>query len=154
MNITGQAMDQLLMSQITAEIGSVRKTMQDPTTFNDENLGTWMLMNGQSCAGTLYATKFTLSNVPDAYTEGAFLRQAKSGRTLGTYEADAFQGHIHTGRVGSSDNWRDGGSYGTPSGSGPMGSPITDGTNGTPRLSNETRPKNIAVNYMIKVDHI
>ena len=119
MDLTGLAIDNQLLSRMNAEIGSIRKTMKDPAAFSNETMGDWMLMNGQSCVGTQYETDFTSSNVPDAYTEGTFLRQAKAGR-------------------------------GTPI-------PANFSTNSSHSTNSsgggESRPKNIAVNFMIKVNH-
>ena len=86
-----------------------------------------------------------------------------TGDAIGTKQADAFQGHNH--RVGQStssflfrdtDNRADTGSGDSfkNSSSGLEISArtiITDGSNGTPRITSETRPKNINVMYCIKV---
>jgi microcystin-dependent protein len=72
--------------------------------------------------------------------------------SAGSMQTDAFQGHRHNVTMGTSSS-----STGSVTGSG-VGSlggtqvkdPITDGTNGTPRTSTETRPKNISVFYHIK----
>lgn len=75
-----------------------------------------------------------------------FLR-SRAGANAGEYQTDAFQGHRHQNLVG---NGSDSGS-GNPRGLQPnasyftnSGDPVTDGTNGTPRTANETRPKNVA----------
>ncbi len=88
-----------------------------------------------------------------------FLRGKNSDRNVGNYQDDAFQGHRH--RMG----YRGGAAVsGTAfgmiapdyiNGTAPdniehIQDPIADGTNGTPRYTTETRPKNIAVNYIIK----
>ncbi|MCI5197688.1 MAG: tail fiber protein [Candidatus Electrothrix sp. AW5] len=81
-------------------------------------------------------------------------------RELGTYQEDAFQGHRH--RVG----YRIGPAVDGSVNFGMFAKdyinktaddsieyvqqPISDGNNGTPRFTVETRPKNIAVNYIIK----
>jgi microcystin-dependent protein len=105
--------------------------------------------------GTTYGVAGTL---PDL--EGVFIRgtgsQTISGitysGTLGTKQGDAFQGHFHTiqpantGTSGLGINASTGGIYVGTSTS----SPITDGTNGTPRTGSETRPANIALLPCIK----
>ena len=83
-------------------------------------------------------------------TERRFLRAGSSG----TMQDDAFQGHWHvlvmglngqnggltddTGQIGRSrtDRVRDA---------------VTDGTNGTPRVANETRPRNIGATYYMRI---
>jgi hypothetical protein len=108
--------------------------------------------------GTVTSGSF---NVPNS--KGVFLRGAGSQTisgigytgTLATIQADQMQGHIHNGpnligtggasavagfTLGSSNFLYNNNT----------GSPITDGTNGTPRTGSETRPVNISVNYCIK----
>ena len=150
LDLTGLAVDNRTLSEMNAEIGSIRTTMKDPALFSNETLGTWYLMDGRSCAGTQYETDFGASNVPDMYTEGTFLRQAKPGRTVGTYESDELKSHEHTiGVTGADDNNHSGnGDYVADSDASYKGTRTTNHTGGS-----ETRPKNIAVNYMIKVDH-
>ena len=71
---------------------------------------------------------------------------------FGVKQADAFQGHIHYAQrsanldaPGSSYN---GGAF--QQGQAFTGPPSTDGVNGTPRTASETRPRNIAMRYLIK----
>ena len=102
----------------------------------------------------------TSFNVPDL--GGRFLRCVDySGesrdpdgvRSVGSDQADAFQGHRHGIGHGGGDTYDFGGRYYSsnsqitrPS----TGDPIADAVNGEPRVSRETRPKNMAVNYIIK----
>jgi len=71
--------------------------------------------------------------------------------TIGTIQADEFQGHEHNYSGTTTVN-----SYGAGSGAGLVNlarvttSEITDGTNGTPRYGSETRPVNLAMVYCIK----
>tara|TARA_R100001509_G_C4748211_1_gene175439 strand:+ start:81 stop:593 length:513 start_codon:yes stop_codon:yes gene_type:complete len=103
--------------------------------------------------------------------QGAFLRGTGShgtsnmadgndfaGPSVGSFENDQFQGHRHEFKTVNT--------FGTPSGSinidktnvangtdvitGRVFDPITDGTNGTPRTGDETRPFNAGVKYCIK----
>lgn len=133
----------------------------------------WLLCNGAAVSRETYAALFavcgethgegdgaTTFNVPDLV--GYFVRGLDTvgavdadARTLGSIQTDAFQGHKHsvthnvhtgdeqlaTGGTTVSDN---------DTGTITIGSPITDGTNGTPRTDSETRPKNKAFNYIIK----
>lgn len=109
-----------------------------------------------SILGATYGAAGTL---PDL--EGVFIRgtgsQTISGitysGTLGTRQGDAMQGHFHSFNgvpwyVGSNSN---GGSGPVSTGGvNPIGSPVTDSVNGTPRTAAETRPANIALLPCIK----
>lgn len=81
-------------------------------------------------------------------TEGRILRPSTSP---GTIQADALQGHVHTGGIGVTA----GAIYSnTPRNEGTninTGSPITDGANGTPRTASETRMKNIGVKAYMRI---
>ena len=75
----------------------------------------------------------------------------RATRTVGSFQDDAFQGHRHA------EDYEIvyGGSFGAGTGYsggnvGEVGDPINDGINGDPRISSETRPDNVAVNYIIK----
>ncbi len=133
----------------------------------------WLLCNGAAVSRTTYAALFgiigttygvgdgsTTFNLPDL--RGQFLRGldlsrgVDSGRAIGTLQADAFQGHYHSPLSGQTSFHGDGTGQGRPTGSGSVftngttGSPVADGTNGTPRTAAETRPTNVAVVYAIK----
>jgi microcystin-dependent protein len=131
----------------------------------------WLSADGSAVSRTTYATLFTAIgtthgtgdgsttfNVPDL--QGIFVRASGSqtiggityNKTFATKEGDAFQGHVHSLLSGPSggqhpvitQNGNNGPIYG------PTGSPASDGTNGTPRTSTETRPANIALLHCIK----
>ena len=127
---------------------------------------TWgALTNGSGGSGS------THFRVPDL--QGAFLRgtgshasstmansSAFTGPNVGSFENDQMQGHKHTfnnyAYFSNSNNSELVGITGHPpmandggAGSG-VGDPKTDGTNGTPRTGDETRPFNAGVLYCIK----
>lgn len=115
----------------------------------------WLECNGQSVSTTTYAALYTAIGttfgsgtdtfcVPDL--RGYFVRGWDHGRgidsdrTFGTTQADAFASHTHTvgkGGTGGGDYAQNG-----PATSGSITSGTTGGT--------ETRPKNIALMYIIK----
>ena len=138
----------------------------------------YLKANGSAVSRTSYAALFaaigtvygvgdgsTTFNVPDL--RGEFVRGLDddrgidAGRALGTAQADAFQGHYHdltsdngtlvgignTVSIGSGGSSR---AVNGPINSDNVRTPITDGTNGTPRIGAETRPRNIALLYCIK----
>lgn len=132
----------------------------------------WLVCDGSGYSTTTYAALFAVIgytyggssgtfDVPDF--RGYFPRGFDSsgaidpGRTFGTTQADAFQGHYHA-PLSPAINFRgrySGGANGISSGTGgtetdTTGAPVTDGTNGTPRTAKETRPVNLAVNFIIK----
>lgn len=121
----------------------------------------------------------TTFNVPDmrgVFPRGVDAsRGLDSGRALGSYQADQIASHGHTGSASSSGSFashshggvlRDGGYYANGGGSNvgniPLYSPgNTDATSGSISVStsitinnggsgSDTRPKNLAVNYIIK----
>jgi len=128
--------------------------------------------NGAEVSRTVYAKLFaaigtfygpgdgtTTFNLPDS--RGEFIRGFDDGRgidpqrVLGSLQLDAMQGHWHGPRPGttlsgSPGNWN--GSNGTNGGYniGSTGDPVTNGVNGIPRTSNETRPRNTSRLMCIK----
>ncbi len=137
----------------------------------------WLVCDGSAVSRTTYAALFaqisttygvgngtTTFGLPPA--QGQFLRVynatgsgVDSGRSLGTTQADQFQGHYHTHESSLSASYgraTSGGGTGIPSGSGAneptnaTGAPVTDGSNGTPRTGTETRPTNINLVLCIK----
>ena len=124
----------------------------------------YLKANGAAISRTTYASLFaaigttfgvgdgsTTFNLPDL--RGEFVRgwaddrAVDTGRTFGTAQTDAMQGHVHNFSAMNSA---------ASLGAGPGGNvfsgatiattaPVTDGTNGTPRTAAETRPRNIAL---------
>lgn len=97
---------------------------------------------------------------PDSGTRSAMNSGGNAGDSVGSVQTDSFQGHHHKfSRVSA------GAASGTgvavdrsnvPSSSGGVDevkvfNATSDGVNGTPRVSSETRPVNVNVNYIIKL---
>ena len=96
-------------------------------------------------------------NDPDAATRTAIKLGGSTGDAVGSLQTDAFQGHKFTVFANGADiglyasNATVGGlADATFGGSATTWTIVTDGTNGTPRVTTETRPKNVNVNYIIK----
>jgi hypothetical protein len=115
----------------------------------------WLAAPGGFCDDPNTSDKFLIPDLRGyflrAYDDGAGV---DSGRTIGTTQDDAFQGHIHdvpsvSGIGGNGDTSSENASN-SPSCQLATSSPITDGSNGTPRTASETRPKNIALLACIK----
>lgn len=138
----------------------------------------WLLANGAAVSRTTYARLFeavgtlygtgdgsTTFNLPDL--RGEFIRGwdngrgVDSGRTFGTSQLDAFQGHFHNLKTdnGIQIALDGGGGTGTLNlrADGAPASPLgqaqevlTNGVDGTPRTAPETRPRNVALLACIK----
>jgi hypothetical protein len=149
LDLTGQAMDNVLLSKIEASIGTYRDSDLDIAIFNTQNLGTWMLCDGQDCSATEYFALTGKTTVPDFVSQGTFRRQAKNGRVIGSYESDDNKSHNHNLRRANGNDLNYGNyvphvdDYST--GWGTTGIQSSGGA--------EARPKNIACNVFIKVSH-
>jgi len=135
----------------------------------------FLACDGSAISRTTYATLFaaiatvwgvgdgsSTFNVPDL--RGAFLRGVGTSTgftqdhttTLAALEDDASQGHYH--RLYQVDEVYASGSSSNRPGTADwitytdtrVKDMISDGTNGTPRVANETRPNNVGVQYCIK----
>ena len=79
-------------------------------------------------------------------------RGIDSGRTIGSLQTDAMQGHQHTYSYAAHSPARAGSTGDVPLTDTPTNTTaiVSDGTNGTPRTAAETRPRNIALLACIK----
>ncbi|WP_223554915.1 phage tail protein [Pseudomonas sp. BF-R-01] len=137
----------------------------------------WLKANGAAVSRTTYASLFaaisitfgagdgsTTFNLPDLRAE--VIRGWDDGRGIDVARAfaslqlDAFQGHWHSMFYNASTTVGSGGNAYTEhtnsgNNQGPIvdavRAPISDGTNGTPRTANETRARNVALLYCIKI---
>lgn len=155
------ALNTTLSAQIAAVGTEVGQIIWLPyTTIPDS----YIVPNGALLDRTTYAVLFgkigttfgsgdgsTTFQIPDV--RGVFIRGwdngrgLDAGRTFGSTQTDAFQGHIHSGFAAMAGvSVRGSGSFDFFA----IGNPISDGTNGTPRTASETRPVNIALMPFMK----
>lgn len=141
-----------------APIGTILSSMLEEPQFQAQpGMGkVWVLAKGQSATGTRYAAVTGKTTLPDL--RGVFLRGSNSdlssaeqeqrgnpdSKKLGEYQVDDFRSHFHEAhrpggvdgnRAGRQDAWYGGGSSNT-------------GEKG----GKETRPRNVTVNYFIKIN--
>lgn len=150
----GQPIDLIVLSKAEAKVADYKWSELSLADFSNEHLGTWAAVDGSSVTGTLYQTLTGKASVPDATIDGLFIRVAKPGRSVCSIQSDAFQGHFHNGRNATSSSGNGsiaGGGASAVTNATCIKDPISDGTNGTPRVADETRPKNIALNLYVKV---
>lgn len=135
----------------------------------------WLKCNGALVSRTTYAALFaaigttfgagdgsTTFALPDL--RGEFVRGLDDGRgvdsarVMGSAQTDALQGHVHsmtgaTGYAGGNSgptNYLGQNSSNGLVGNLGVGSPASDGSNGSPRTAAETRPRNVALLACIK----
>ncbi len=91
----------------------------------------------------------------DSVGIGAAGNDPSGSRSIGNLQGDAFQGHYHSTFIDSANGATTGGAgnlvnNGNETLSNITRQAVTDGTNGTPRTSSETRPKNVALTYCMR----
>ena len=142
-------------------VGDIKTSLLDPESFTEKYGDVWVLMDGRSTSGSEFSNITGMANVPDA--RGKFLRMINNGkkcekpascqydekdRELGSFQSDMYKSHNHgtnahelyvthhsrleEGHGGPDRNWR---------------AAKTDAAGGK-----ETRPKNIGVNYYVKIN--
>ncbi len=127
----------------------------------DANTLAFATSKANALAGTKIAISGTNSGIIQQYedpdNQTRVLQSGVSSFSVGSMQEDALQGHGHTvngaynaanGSLGGFSNYS-----GSNSGASTVytgGAGVTDGTNGTPRTSSESRSRNIYVTYCIK----
>ena len=128
------------------------KEVGDPISFDDKN-SRWTLADGRDIGASKYKTSALSSKVPDL--RGMFLRGLNVGRSDGLQDPDSHRltGSVQTDELKAHTHELGFGRHGLASGKG-NGNLET----GFPQVSTgatgdvETRPRNIAVHYYIKIN--
>jgi hypothetical protein len=143
-----------------SDVGDIVASMLDESTFDGRRAGTWVRADGRDVTGTAYAS-LVATTVPDL--RGVFLRGANAGRstsegnpdgdtTVGTYQGSDNKSHGH-----SISWWASGGATlpnNFPGFANSYHPTPNQGASGgiNPAGGSEARPRNVTVNYFIRVD--
>ena len=136
------------------QLGDIKHSLLDEVTFQSKHGTSWVLSDGRNISGSDLAVLTGWTVAPDL--RGVFLRGKDHGAGVnpdgdtpeGTYQLDEFASHTHSTNYQHSDNG-DGAGYALINVASFAGS--TDGST-TSQGGLETRPKNIIVNYFIKIN--
>lgn len=148
-------------------LGDVKMSILDELTFQSRFGDCWIQMNKSiTISGTDLSSHTSIASIPDA--SGRFFRNSGGkAAPLGQTQLDQFQSHKHQqsgSSVNSSSGYFPWGSYDPPGATyeptndgegaeriGNTSPPVTEGSNGSPRVGDETRPTNITINYFLRV---
>ncbi|MFG1481427.1 hypothetical protein ABMA79_07420 [Halobacteriovorax sp. HFRX-2_2] len=141
-------------------VGTIITSLLQPVQFQREMGSEWRLMDGSKINGSHLASMFG-DRLPDA--RGKFLRMANNGancgdknncdfdvenRTPGHYQKDTLKSHTHSYSDTVPNTHLGWGLEDHSGNAGFQGNGKNTGSTG----GHETRPKNIAVNYFVKVE--
>lgn len=138
----GVAISRITYAALYSVLGNIWGEGDGSTTFNKPDL------RGKFPRGYDHGA----GNDPDAASRTAQATGGAEGDNVGSVQGDASQGHRHSyetplvyddfiGSTGTSARIQSNKT---------TGDPVSDGVNGTPRISSETRPINASVMYIIK----
>jgi microcystin-dependent protein len=144
----GRAISRSDYADLFMMIGTSHGIGNGSTTFNLPDYRGRFLRGVDGLAG----------NDPDSASRSAMASGGNTGNNVGSVQGDSMQGHWHAHSSSGNQNSNDGG-FGTPNytprsggeNNSPIAAIISDGSNGTPRTSSETRGKNVNVNFIIKI---
>lgn len=139
----GQTVSRSTYSSLYAVVGNSFGSGDGSTTFHLPDL------RGRFLRGL----DGTANIDPDKASRTAMNSGGNTGNLIGSIQTDAFQGHKHRMTYHNNPGGSEMPGANTVGGSSDTtmsGVVISDGTNGTPRTANETRPVNAYVNYIIK----
>ena len=145
-------------------VGDIVTSMLTEAQFQSQRTAAWVLMDGASCVGSDYETLTGNATVPDMVTEQRFLRQTDADGNLGVEQSDDNKSHSHTllSEEGTSGSDHPEDYTQTIFPQYVVAFPTTTATynqnspKGNQNIGNtggESRPKNISVNYFIKVNN-
>lgn len=147
----------------SASIGDIKASVLTELDLQAELDSTWVLADGRNVAGSDYATLTGQTNIPDL--RGMFLRGRNNGRSdgwqnpdgelnLGQLQNDDFK--IHSHNASGSFQARSGpggiGYYGLAENSSAPGASVGVSVFVDANGGNESRPRNVTVNYFIKIN--
>ena len=147
----GSTVSRSAYPELFSAIGTAHGSGDGSTTFHLPDLR-GRFLRGADNMGTGAAGRDS-----DAAGRTAGNAGGNTGNNVGSVQSDAMQGHYHNNQINnngagagsmpqaaSGSNWVSGGAnY--------VRNATSDGSNGTPRTSSETRPQNLAVEFMIKI---
>lgn len=145
----GATVSRTAYAKLFAAIGSAFGSGDGSTTFHLPDLRGRFLRGVDGAAGI----------DPDKAIRTAMNAGGATGNNAGSLQGDVFQGHRHNltpngetvaMRTTNGGGWNFAGGGFNPIDYSTTGNPLTDGVNGTPRTSGETRPVNAYVNWIIK----
>lgn len=139
---------------IQYQVGEIKTSMLSPEAFLSLYGEVWVPLDGRDVTNSEFSALAGMEILPDA--RGKFLRMLNMGekgerfdpkleRAAGSYQGDTFKSHIHP--VGKNHGSPGGGGVGLVHANPSYGPHSTGGAG-----DDETRPKNIAVYYYIKIN--
>lgn len=152
-------------------IGAVSQAMLSEAQFQALNGPSWVLADGRDVTGSVYATVTGQTVIPDM--RGVFLRGKNNGRVdgnqdpdgergLGTIQNEEHKSHFHIQGLGTYNTSSGQTRYGMSTGlSGAVNADnegsfaanqTTQGVNTSTIGGNETRPRNVTINYFVKIN--
>lgn len=146
-------------------IGDIKHSVLSLVNFQSLHGSCWIQLNQGSDNSdiNISGSDLALLNGNTIKSSSGRVLRASGGNSasLGSTQEDSLQGHRHSFSLnggwgpGSSDGGKFRADLNSPKNawSGTVGTPLSDGVNGTPRTSNETRMKNLTVNMFLKINH-
>lgn len=151
-----QAIVKNLNDNATHRLGDCKYSILDETQFNSIHSGSWVRLEGQSISGSDIANRFGITTLPDAVSNGAFIRQVGgNSAAIRTFQDDAIRNITGNFRVHGDASATASGAFTKTadvvldtwgSGGGDTDRINFNAANVVP-TANENRPKNIALNF-------